>query len=532
MSSSNLVRIAYKKESVSYGVTPAAVAASGTLNLTTDILLTSVKKGSQRNTQTLTLQVLAPAANPTNTILFAFTGSPSAIVLTVTPNDGTNNGGTPVQVTTANLVQLINTGLITGKNPTITDAQSLRILQTASGGDATNLADGGEGDGVVATFTGGSGEFKSARFTSEKYSGTPDTTESQQIRTDRLSSGQVVTGLKVEGGHSFELAKEEAIEDFLESAMFNSWVQSSSVSGTFEIDISSGIKLKRSSGNFEDEGVVVGDFIVLSNFASASNNVVAMVMEIQDSGQTLVLAAPSGVVTAAPEAANYQICDKLSIGTTKKSLTIEKTFLDLTNKAIVYRGCLVSQMELKVQYGALITGSFDTMGNDYEPVELAADFASYNEYIDDQASTNSMNGSVDMPFLATNVTDTWEQDQFCLQNLDLSINNNLTVQNCIGRSAPQDYSPGTAAITASLSSYLKDANWDMLAKKLSQAPFSIGFLVKNVDGYYGFYIPALQVSFDDPASGGQNQEISMDMKGSCKVGDNGESSLTIYRAPT
>jgi hypothetical protein len=465
-------------------------------------------------------------------VLVAFTGTPAAIVCTVTPNDGTNNGATPVTVTTANLRELINTGAITGKTATITDAQSLRILQTATGGDTTALADGGEGDGIAATFSGGSGDFKTARFTSEKYSGTPETTESAQIRTDRMSSGQVVTGLTVEGGHSVEWAKEEAIEDFLESAMFNSWVQSSEISGTFEIDLVSGTKLKRSSGSFVTEGVVVGDFILLSDFATAANNVIAMVMEIQDAGQTLVLAAPSGVVTAAPEAAKYQVLDKISIGTTKKPLTIEKTFLDLTNKAIVYRGCLVSQMELTVEYGALVSATFDTMGNDYSPADTASEFASYQEDIADPATSNSMNGSVDMPFLATNVSGTWEQDAFCLQNLSLTLNNNLTVQNCIGRTAPQDYSPGTAAISASLSSYLKDSNWNMLAKKLSQEPFALGFLLKNVDGYYGFYIPALQVSFDDPQSGGANQEISMDMSGTCKVGASGESALTIYRAPT
>jgi len=531
MSSSNLVRIGYKKENT-YGVCPAAVAAAGTLDITNDIVLTSVKKGSNRNTNTFTLQVLAAAANPTNTVLVAFTGTAAAIVCSVTPNNGTNNGATPVTVTSANLVQLINEGIITGKFPTITDASSLRALQTATGGGATALADGGEGDGVVATFTGGSGEFKTARFTSEKYSGTPDTTESAQIRTDRLSSGQVVTGLKVEGGHNFELAKETALEDFIESAMYNSWVTSTLVSGTFEIDLASGIKLKRSSGNFTSEGVVVGDFLVLSSFADSGNNTIVMVMAVEDSGQTLVLAGPTGMVDISPEAAAYQVCDKISVGTTKKSLTVEKTFTDLSNKALIYKGCIVSQMELNVEYGSIVSGSFSTMGNDYDAADLASEFASYNEYFADAATTSSMNGSVDMPFVATNVTGTWVQDSFCLQKLNLQLNNNLTVQNCIGRAAPQDYSAGTAQITASLSSYLKDANWDMLAKKLSQEDFSLGFLVKNIDGYYGFYIPALQVSFEDPASGGANQEISMDMNGTCKVGDAGESSLTIYRAPT
>jgi hypothetical protein len=78
---------------------------------------------------------------------------------------------------------------------------------------------------------------------------------------------------------------------------------------------------------------------------------------------------------------------------------------------------------------------------------------------------------------------------------------------------------------------LKDGNWGLLAKKLSQEAFAIGFMVKNTDGWYGFYMPAIQVSFDDPASGGQNQEISMEMTGTAKVGSGGESALSIYRAP-
>lgn len=132
-----------------------AVAATAVLDLTADITLTSVATGAARNTTTFTSQVIAAAPNPTNTILVSFTGTAAAITVTITPNDGTNNAATPVDLTTAQLVELINTGVVVGKTITLTDASSRRTLQTAAGGDATNLADGGEGDGVVATFSGG-----------------------------------------------------------------------------------------------------------------------------------------------------------------------------------------------------------------------------------------------------------------------------------------------------------------------------------------------------------------------------------------
>ncbi len=133
----------------------AAVAATGALDYTADVTLTSVATGTARNTQTFKTVVNAAAANPTNTVLVAFTGTAAAIICTVTPNDGTNNGAVAVNLSTAQLRELITTGAVVGKNITLTDASAFRILQTATGGGATNLAHGGEGDNVTATFSGG-----------------------------------------------------------------------------------------------------------------------------------------------------------------------------------------------------------------------------------------------------------------------------------------------------------------------------------------------------------------------------------------
>lgn len=137
------------------GLEIPAAAAQAILSTTSPITLTSVATGAARNTNTFTVQVLPAAANPTNTVLASFTGTAAAITVTITPNDGTNNAATPVNLTTAQLAELINTGAVAGKSVTVVDASSRRILQTAAGGGAANLADGGEGDGVVGTFAGG-----------------------------------------------------------------------------------------------------------------------------------------------------------------------------------------------------------------------------------------------------------------------------------------------------------------------------------------------------------------------------------------
>lgn len=393
----------------------------------------------------------------------------------------------------------------------------------------TGSPSGAQSSHSAVNLSGGLNEFTTARFTSEKYSGTPTTTESAQIRTDRMSSGQVVTGLTVAGGHNFELAKELALEDFLESAMFNTWTSADKQTRTLAVDADAQT-ITASTGSFLDEGLVVGDMIILSGFTSGGNNTEVMVTGVTD--LVLDYAGPTGMATSSAGTPAYQRADKLSVGITPQSLTIEKTFLDLDQKAIIYRGCLVSQLELNVAYGSLISGSFDTSGNDYVTVDDDTDFVSFGEYIDVPATTSTLNGSVDMPFITTDVTGDFEENTFCIQSVKLTLSNNLSVQNCIGRAAPENYTPGTAQVKVDISSYLKDANWPLLARKLSQEPFALGFQVKNIDGWYAFFMPAIQVSFDDPASGGQNQDISLDMSGTAKVGATGESELSIFRLPS
>lgn len=375
--------------------------------------------------------------------------------------------------------------------------------------------------------TPGAGNFSTARFISEALSGTPETTESAQIRSDRLTSGQVVVGLTVGGELSFELAKEPEIDDFIESAMLSTFATSGAV--TVDLTIDTTLKtITRAAGDFTLD-LNVGDFISLTNFANAENNVQVMVTEVT-SATVIKYTGPEGMVDEAGSETDYKLADKISIGTTKKSFSMIKKFIDLTNKAINYRGMLVNTMNLNVAYGEIVNGSFGFSGVDYDPVDAAVDFMTNGRTINAPSTTQSMNGSIDMPVIASSSVGTLDGVTFCIQNVELALANNLTAQQCIGKAAPKDYSPGSAGITVNLSAYLADDNWSIIKKKLTQESFALGFQVKNGDGWYGFYMPAVQVSFDDPASGGANQDVILSMSGTAKVGANGESSLYIYKS--
>lgn len=380
---------------------------------------------------------------------------------------------------------------------------------------------------VAYGVTPAAGNFKRARFISESLSGSAETTESQQIRTDRMSSGQVVTGLTVGGEVGFELAKENLLEDFISSAMLNNWV----VSAPVVVDLSYdhvAKTLTRDSGDFNAD-VAVGDVLTLSGFVETENNTQVMVNKIV-SATVISIGSPSNMVTEVGTGTSLKVADKITIGTTKKSFSMEKKFLDLTDKAIGYRGMLVDEMNLSVNYGEIVNGSFTFSGNDYQPTDSAATAMTNGRTIDPAATTNSMNGSVDMPFISTSSVGELTESNFCIQGVTLNLKNNYSAQTCIGKVAPKDYSAGMANVEFEMNAYLADNNWAILGKKLSQAPFAIGFGIKNEEGFYGFYLPAVQVSFDDPSSQGANQDISLSMKGVAKVGSLGESALVIYRA--
>ncbi len=89
---------------------------------------------------------------------------------------------------------------------------------------------------------------------------------------------------------------------------------------------------------------------------------------------------------------------------------------------------------------------------------------------------------------------------------------------------------GTAAITIESSIYLGDEAYDdLMPAKLTQAPVSMSFTMQNADGGYVFDLPAVQLSFPDPASEGQNEQTMLEASGTAKVGENGESALRIYK---
>lgn len=377
------------------------------------------------------------------------------------------------------------------------------------------------------------GDFFAFRYTSESLSGSPTVVQSQQIRTDRMSSGQVAVGLEVGGSFEFELSKEAPFEEFAESAMNSTWATLAAIPvPDATVSVTGVITSTDVNVEFDEMGLAVGDFVKISGFTApnADNNGLAIVKAITTS--TLTVIPRDGykyTVPAAEGPITITRADKLTIGTSAKTFSIEKIFEDLTTKAINYKGMVVNEMNIEAAHGALMTGSFGFLGTDHATAATTGAMISHGRTVTAQPTTDTMNGSIDMPIVVNSATGELLGGEMCIQNMGINLNNNNTALVCIGKAAPEDHSAGEATVGVSLSTYLKDSSWHLLPKKLTQESFAVGYAVIKDGKGYGVYLPAIQVTSDDPASGGGNQEVSLDFEGVGKVGDNGESALTLYR---
>jgi hypothetical protein len=142
----------YSIPSIDHTVNITASNARGTFTSYDNVVFVKIATGAGPNGETYRVVYNAAVANPTNTILADWTGSTSAAVLTITPNNGTNNGAVPVGLTSAELVELQNTGAVVGKSVTVTGSPTLRTHSAAYGGSTTALVPVLD---QTITFTGG-----------------------------------------------------------------------------------------------------------------------------------------------------------------------------------------------------------------------------------------------------------------------------------------------------------------------------------------------------------------------------------------
>lgn len=374
---------------------------------------------------------------------------------------------------------------------------------------------------------------ETTRFTSESLSGSPQTSESTNIRTDRLSSGQVVVGLEVGGDLSIELAAGQFYEDFFEYAMMESWTAQATLSTDVTLTpIDAQSATLTVTGDLSTIPVAASD--VLQLIPTVGSPVVVQVISVTNTTECIV-ATSRDEDAISSVAMTVALPAFLTIGKTIGSCTLNKSYTDVIHEAttpdvhgITYKGSMLSGFNIAASYGEIVTGAFATMGNGYsidEGGSYQQQIIAAGGTVNPAATTQSLNASLDVSLMTQDgVATTW-----CTESFNIALDNGLAESTCLGYAAPQNYTLGTAAVSVDLSIYLSDTSFDeYYYKKLTQEPVSMGFTMQNHDGGYFIAMPAVQLTFPDSSSDGQDEQCMIDATGVAKVGPNGESSIKIY----
>lgn len=381
------------------------------------------------------------------------------------------------------------------------------------------------------------------RYVSETLSGTPQTAESAEARSDRMSGGQVVTGLDSGGEINTELSHGITFDELIRMAMMSSWTDAVSAAApgaaTHTKDVTNPqladlVVTGLDWGNIDGAGaaVVAGDLIVLNGFTNPQNNGPRVVSSVT-SPTTVKIIVPRDSTTETLAAFTPSRPRYLDIGQELHSATFSKAYTDVTHLATTdqhsqsYPGGLVNQWVVNLVWGAIAQSNYTIIANGYrqEAPSLAQQVTAGGGTIPAAETQNPLNASIDVPTVSVDGQPT----DFCIQSMDFTLANGLTPQNCIGHIAATKFNLGKASISVKCSIYLGDQSYDkFMPAKLTQTPVSFLFAVANQDGGYAFDFRAVQLSFPDPASGGADQQVMIEATGVAKVGPNGSSAMRVY----
>ena len=360
------------------------------------------------------------------------------------------------------------------------------------------------------------------RKTAESLSGTPKITESNEVTGDAQPTGQLIVGLDVAGGLDGELASTKSHLDFIEAGMRSTWGGTITTgAATLSIDASAKT-ITRSAGSFITDTFKVNDMVALAGFANTTNNTIVQITAL--TATVITYAGPSDMVTeAAVASTTVTRPDYVEWGATDASFTLAKDFLDLTNKSITYPGQRIASFKLDFKYGSIGTVNFTMAGTGYE---LPTTPFTNGKTIDPVATESALNASSDLGVVIIDGVPA----SYCIEGLNLDINNNIQPVECLGSIAPQDQTPTGLSVSVGMDVFLEDSNFDLHGKKLSQTPIAISYFVRDGNNKgYAVQVPAVQLSFDDAQGGGKRQLNKLSLSGVAKRDAAFGNTIRIYK---
>jgi len=318
-----------------------------------------------------------------------------------------------------------------------------------------------------------------------------NTTQSAFVRSDTNVAGTIRVGTDTGGDLGIELQYGAYDLIGFEGVLRNTWGTGTDVTATDISFADSDNSINSTGGDFGD--LVAGQWIRVSG---STSNDGYYAIQTATSANKIIIAGATLTTEAAGDSVTVK-SQQITNGTTDKSYSIERGFLDIT-QYLSFTGCRVASMNLSFGLQAIANGSISFLGKSGasagSTIWNSTTAASTNESMN---TVNNIKG-VYIDGVATTVD---------LAGLDFTVTTNAEQLNKIGQLAATDIVTNSIGVTGTLTEYFEDATF--LNKALNFTEFRLTIIVGDEDGNdYAFDFPSCRIGQGSPDNGGINQTIT------------------------
>lgn len=286
-------------------------------------------------------------------------------------------------------------------------------------------------------------------------------------------------------------------------------------SGDIVATITNGNALTATTLDFTTLGLAAGEWIKVGSgvtdtgFATAENNGWCRISAVA-AGRLSFDIVPTGWAADAGASKTVRLFfgDKIRNGTTKRSATFERQYLDHSPTTFEYlRGMTLNTMNVALDTQAIVTTTFGYMGRDSHFPDPMARVGSATDI--DPPTGDVLNSS-------SNIGDIYVDGapvtgpNYVLQ-ASIELNNNLRAQNAIGSIGSVGIGTGECAVTGSLQTFFGDPS---IARKVAQnTATSFSIRAGRQDGnreHYLFDLPRIKFSAGAPQISGKNADVPLE----------------------
>lgn len=372
---------------------------------------------------------------------------------------------------------------------------------------------------TVAGTTPNTGNGVNLRQTGLTTKAALSTVTSNEVRADRLSTGLTITDMNLDGGFNFELSGKE-YDPFLESllgstfthfgvaglgAAFSMATTATTITASVATTGASIFTALPNGSWIKIVPPVAATAAVKAYFADRWFKVATTTATIitLDASTPITGVGLIGVTTAGYAISQSTVANGASLA---RSFTLEYAMTDI-NQFLPFRGMRANSMDLSLDVGSIITGSFGFLGQGHDGMVGATTLP--GSPVASQ-SLEVMNSVADVGAIYENGSSVLGGSSSFIKSVKLNIANNMRAQKAIGIFGNAGIGLGELAITGSMDIYVENANY--YNKWLAGTTTSLALGMADAAGN-GYLVEMDKVQFKDGGLnlGGRNDDTMLSL---------------------